>query len=108
MHRCIKLQSSLKSMSNTQAFLAQRDGGLPLEDYELVDVLSLKLVYELYEVAVLVLAKVLGAQVCQLILAVDVVDADLALLHLFLHEKTPQRDVLCAGTIGMVARDVQR
>ena len=51
---------------------------------------------------------VLGAQVCQLILALDVVDADLALLHQFLHEKIPQRDVLCARTVGTVVGDVQR
>ena len=55
-----------------------------------------------------VLAKVLGAEVCQLILALDVVDANLALLHQFLHEKIPQRDVLCARTVvGAVAGDVQ-
>ena len=68
-------------------FLAQEDDGLPLVVDELVGVSSLKLVNELDEVAVTVLAMVLGAQVCQLILALDVVDADLALLHQFLHEK---------------------
>ena len=74
-------------MSNTQVFLAQRD--------DLVGALSLKLVDELDDVAVEVLAKVFGAQVCQLILALDVVDADFALLHQFLHEKIiPQRDML--------------
>ena len=35
-------------------------------------------------------------------------DADLALLHQFLHKKIPQRDVLCARTVGAVAGDVQR
>ena len=34
-----------------------------------------------------VLAKVLGAPVRQLILGIDIVDADLALLYQFLHEK---------------------
>ena len=49
---------------------------------------------------------VLGAQVCQLILALDVVDADLA-LHQFLHEKIkPQRDILCARNVGTVAGNV--
>ena len=54
------------------------------------------------------LASVLGAQVCQLILTLDVVDAGLALLHKFLHEKLPQRDVLCTRTVGAVAGDVKR
>ena len=63
--------------------------------------------YELDEVAVTVLAKVLGAQVRQLILALDVVDADLALLHQFLDKKMPQRGVLCARTVGTIAGDVQ-
>ena len=49
----------------------------------------------------------LGAQVCQLILALDVVDADFALLHDFLYEKISQQDMLCARTVGMVASDVQ-
>ena len=61
-------------MSNTQVFFTQKDDGLPL------------VVDELDEVAVTVLAMVLGAQVCELILALDVVDAHLA-LHQFLHEK---------------------
>ena len=44
-----------------------------------------------------VLAMVLGAQVYQLTLALDVVDADLA-LHQFLYEKLiPQRDMLARG-----------
>ena len=55
-----------------------------------------------------VLAKVLDVQVCQLILALDVVDAGLALPHQFLHENVPHRDVLCARTVGTVADDVQR
>ena len=41
-----------------------------------------------------VLPMALEDHVCQLILALDVVDADLALLHQFLHEKITQRDVL--------------
>ena len=56
-----------------------------------------------------VLAKVCGAQVHQLILRLKVtVDAYLALFHQLLHEKVPQRDVLCARTVGAVAGDVQR
>ena len=62
-----------------QVFLAQKDDGLPLKDYELVGVLSFKLVDELDEVALVVLSEVLGAQVHQLILAFDVVDAALVL-----------------------------
>ena len=62
---------------------------------------------ELDDVAMTVLTKVLSAQVCQLFLALDVVDADLALLQQFLHEKIRQRDVLCARTVGTVAGDVQ-
>ena len=55
-----------------------------------------------------VLAMVFGAQeVRQLTLALDVVDDDLA-LHQFLQEKIiPQRDMLCARNVGMVAGDVQ-
>ena len=94
-------------MSNTQVFLAQEDDGLPLKDNELFGVLGLKLVDELVKVALTVLAQELGAQVRQLIPALDVVGADLALLHQFLHEKIPQRDVLCARTVGRVADDVQ-
>ena len=74
-------------MSNTQVFLAQKYDDLPLVVGELVGVSSLKLVDKLNEVAVTVFAKVLRAQVCQLILALDVVNADLALLHQFLQEK---------------------
>ena len=73
-------------MSNTQVFLAQGDYDLPVDDDELVGVSSLKLVDGLDDVATTVLAKVLGAQVRQLTLVLDVVDADLA-LHQFLHEK---------------------
>ena len=64
----------------------QEDDGLSLVVDELVGISSRKRIDELDEVAVTVLAMVLGAQVCQLILALDVVDADLALLHQFLHE----------------------
>ena len=96
-------------MSNTQVFLAQKYDGLPLVVDELVRVLSLKLVDELDEVMVTVLAVVLGTDVCQLILALDVVDADLAPIHQFLLENIPQRDVLRARTVGTtVADDVQR
>ena len=96
-------------MRNTQqALLPQGEGDLPSEDYELVGVLSLQLVDELDEVAVIVPAKVLGAQVHQLNLGLDVVDANLALLHQLLHEKIPQRDVLSARTIGAVADDMHR
>ena len=95
-------------MSNTQVFLTLKDDELPLVVDELVDVLSLKVVDELDEVVVTMLAMMLGAQVCQLILAADVVDADLA-LHQFLHEKIiPQHDMLCARNVGTVAGDVQR
>ena len=55
-----------------------------------------------------VLAKGLGAQVHQLVLGLDVVDADLALLYQFLHGKIPQCNVLCARTLGAVAGDAQR
>ena len=48
---------------------------------------SLKLVDRLDEVAVTVLAKVLGAQVRQLILVLDVMEANLALIHQNLDEK---------------------
>ena len=47
-------------MRNTQILLPQEEDDLPLEDDELVGVLSLKLVDGLEEVAVVVLAKVLG------------------------------------------------
>ena len=81
-------------MTNAQVLLTHKDDGLPLVVDELVGVSSLKIVDELDEVAVTMLAMVLGAQVRQLILALDVVDADLA-LHQFLHEKIiPQRDML--------------
>ena len=81
-------------MSDTRVFLAQKDDGLTL------------VVDELDEVAVTVLGLPFG----QLSLALDdvVVDADLVLLHQFLHESMPQRDVLCARTVGAVAGDVQR
>ena len=74
-------------MRNTQIFLPQEDDDLLLEDDELVGVLSLELVDELEEVAVVVLAKVRGTQVRQLILALDVVNADLALLHQLMYKK---------------------
>ena len=67
-------------MTNTQVLLTHKDDGLPLVVDELIGVSSLKAVDELDEVAVTVLAMVLGAQeVRQLTLALDVVDADLAL-----------------------------
>ena len=73
---------------------------------ELVGVSNLEVVDELDEIAVTVLAMVVGAQVRQLTLAFDVVDADLA-LHQFLHEKIiPQRDMLCARNVGTVADGV--
>ena len=77
-----------------------------LEDDELVGILSLNLVDELDDVAVTVLAKVLGAQVRQLILGLNKVDADLALLHQLLPEEVPHRNVLCARAVGAVAGDV--
>ena len=81
-------------MTSTQVLLTHKDDGLPLVVDELVGVSSLKVIDELDEVAVTVLAMVLGAQVRQLTLALDVVDADLA-LHQLLHEKImPQRDML--------------
>ena len=86
--------------------IMQGDGGLPLEDDELLGVSSLQLVEGLDKVAVTVLANMVGAQVRQLILALDVMDADLALLHQFLHEKIPQCDVFYARTGGAVADDV--
>ena len=95
-------------MTNTQVFLTHKDDGLPLVVDELVGVSSLKVVDELDEVAVTALAMVLDAQqVRQLTLALDVVDADLA-LHQFLHEKIiSQGDMLCARNAGVVAGDVQ-
>ena len=106
---CKKIRSTLKILTNTQVFLTHKGEGLPLVVDELIGVLSLKVVDELDEVAVAVFAMVLGAQVCQLTLTLDVVDADLALLHQFLHEKIiPQGDMLCARTVGTVAGDVQR
>ena len=77
----VKLQTALKIVS-TLVFLAQGDD-------ELIGVLSLELVHELDNVAVTVLVKGLGVHVCQLILALGVVDADLALLQQFLREKIP-------------------
>ena len=56
----------------------------------------------------MMLAKVLGAQVRQLIIGVDVVGADLPPLYKLLHENIPQRDVLCAKTVDAVADDMQR
>ena len=95
-------------MTSKQVLLTHKDDGLPLVVNELVGVSSLKVVDELDEVAVTVLAMVLGAQVRQLTLILDVVDADLS-LHQFLHEKvTPQRDMLCARNVGTVVGDVQR
>ena len=86
---------------------AQEDDGLPLEDDELVGVLSLKLVDEFDEVAVTMLAKVLGYNVRQLILRLDIVDANLVILHQLLHKEISQRDVLCARTVDAVAGDMQ-
>ena len=56
---------------------------------------------------VTVLAKALGVQVRQLILALDdIVVADPA-LHQFLHENMmPQRDMLCTRNLGTIAGDV--
>ena len=86
---------------------AQEDDGLPLEDDELVGVLSLKLVDKFDEVAVMMLAKVLGYNVRQLILRLDIVDANLVILHQLLHKEISQRDVLCARTVDAVAGDMQ-
>ena len=97
MRMCESYRECTKNMKITQVLL-------PQEDDELVGVSSLKLVDELDEDAVAVLAKMLGVQVRQLILGLYVVDTDFALLHHLLHEKVPQRDVLCARTVGAVAR----
>ena len=96
-------------MTNTQVLLTHKDDGLPLVVGELVGVSNRKVVDELDEIAMTVLGMVLGVQeVRQLTLALNVVDADLA-LHQFLHEKIiPQRDTLCARNVGMVAGDLQR
>ena len=68
----------LKVVTNTQVFLTHKDDGLPLVVDKFVGVLSLKVVDKLDEVAVTVLAMVLGAQeVRQLTLALDVVDLTL-------------------------------
>ena len=94
--------------SPTIDLLTHKDDGLPLVIDELVGVSSLKVVDELDEVAVTLLAMVLVAQVRQLTLALDVVDADLA-LHQFLHKnKTPQRNMFCARNVDIAAGDVQR
>ena len=95
-------------MTNTQILLTHKDDGLPLVVDELVGVSSLKVVDELDEVAVTVLAMVLDDQeVRQVTFALDAVDADLA-LHQLLHEKIiPQRDMLCARNVGTVVGDVQ-
>ena len=67
-------------MSDTQVLLTHKDDGLPLVVDELVGISSLKVVDELDEVTVTVLAMVLGAQeLRQLTPALDIVDADLAL-----------------------------
>ena len=95
-------------MSNMQVFLAQKYDGLPLVVDELVGVKSLNLIDELDHFAVTVLAKGLGVQVFQLILALEIVDPNVALLHQLLHETIPRRDVLCARTVSAVAGDVQR
>ena len=92
-------------MRKTHVLLAQEDGGLPLESCEFIGVLSLKLVGKLDEVTMVALPKVIGAQVRQRILDLDVVDADIALLH---HEKVSKCDVLCARTVGVVTGDVER
>ena len=95
-------------MTNTQVLLTRKDDGLPLVVDELVGVSTLKVVDELDEVAVAVLAMVLGAQLRQLTLALDVVGADLA-LHQFSHEKIiPQRHLRCTRNVGTVVGDVQR
>ena len=56
----------------------------------------------------LVPAKMIGTQVCQLILGFYVMDADLALFHQFLYEKIPQRNILGARTVGVVASGTPR
>ena len=61
-------------MRNTQVLFPQGDD-------ELVVVLRFKLVDELDEVALTVIVKVNGVQVLQLILGLDVVDADIVILH---------------------------
>ena len=71
-----------------------------MEVNEVVGVSSLKVVDELDEVAVTVLAMALGAQVRQLTLALDVVDADLA-LHQFLHEKIMNTAILSTGGVPL-------
>ena len=70
-HLCKKRRSTLKIVTNTQVFLTHKGDGLPLVVGELVGVLSLKVVDELDEVTVTVLAMVLGAQVCPVILALE-------------------------------------
>ena len=88
-YKCLRLYSSVWQwrLALVAMKLTQKGYGLHLVVDERVGVLGLKLVDELDDVAVAVLAKVLGAHVCQLILALDEVDADLALLHQFLLEK---------------------
>ena len=80
-------------MRNKKGFLPWKDDGLPLEDDELIVVLSLKLVDELGEVTVTVVAKGLGTQVRHLILGFGVVDSDLAFLHQVLSENIPKHQV---------------
>ena len=50
----------------------------------------------------------LSAQIIQLILGLDVVNADLALLLQLVHKKVFQRDVLYTRNVGAVAGDMQR
>ena len=71
-------------MTNTQVLLTHKVDGLPLVVNWLVGISSLKVVNELDEVAVTVLTMVLGAHKVRLLaLALDVVDADLALHQFF-------------------------
>ena len=103
----MKTQSALKSTRNTQVLLPHEDDCLPLEDDEPVCRLSHKLVDELDEDTVTMLAKVLGGQVCHLILALDVADADFFLFCQLLQESVPQHDRLCARTVVKAAGDEQ-
>ena len=70
--------AAVKTTKRAKYICSQEDGGLPLEDYELIGVLIPKLVDELDEVTV---DTDLGAQVRQLVLGLDVVDANIALLQ---------------------------
>ena len=81
------------SIRNKQVLLPQEDDGLPLENDGLVGV------------ALTVCAKVLGAQVREVILSLDACQSSPP--PRALARKSTSCDGLCARTVGAVAGDVQ-